>query len=161
MGVVVPLDEAREPSAALEPILALVAADMAGVNRIILDKAVSDVEMIPNSLGQVLTPSAVSLDDDKVLTGLAARERQSTHPQHTVTAFKRYMGTRHKTQLGKLSFSPEELSALMLKSLKADAEAYLGEKVEEAVVTVPAYFNDKQRKATRRAGICKVETRRA
>jgi molecular chaperone HscC len=111
-----------------------------------------DVEMIPNSLGQVLTPSAVSLDDDKVLTGLAARERQSTHPQHTVTAFKRYMGTRHKTQLGKLSFSPEELSALMLKSLKADAEAYLGGKVEEAVVTVPAYFNDKQRKATRRAG---------
>jgi molecular chaperone HscC len=110
------------------------------------------VEMAPNSLGQVLTPSAVSIDDDKVITGLAARERQSTHPQHTVTAFKRYMGTRHKTQLGKLSFSPEELSALMLKSLKADAEAYLGETVEEAVVTVPAYFNDKQRKATRRAG---------
>lgn len=112
-----------------------------------------DVEMIPNSLGQVLTPSAVSIDDDgKVLTGLAARERQSTHPQHTVTAFKRYMGARHRTQLGKLAFSPEELSALMLKSLKADAEAHLRATVEEAVVTVPAYFNDKQRKATRRAG---------
>lgn len=112
-----------------------------------------DVEMIPNSLGQVLTPSAVSIDEEgKVLTGLAARERQSTHSQHTVTAFKRYMGTRHRKELGKQNFSPEELSALMLKSLKADAEAYLGQTVEEAVVTVPAYFNDKQRKATRRAG---------
>ena len=112
-----------------------------------------EVEMIPNALGQVLTPSAVSIDDNmKVLTGLAARERQSTHAQHTATAFKRYMGTRHKTQLGKLNFSPEELSALMLKSLKADAEAYLSQPVEEAVITVTAYFNDKQRKATRRAG---------
>lgn len=111
-----------------------------------------DIEMIPNSLGHVLTPSAVSLDGDKVLTGLAARERQSTHPQQTVTAFKRYMGTRHQSNLGKRAFSPEELSALMLKSLKADAEAYLKTTVEEAVITVPAYFNDKQRKATRRAG---------
>ncbi len=113
-----------------------------------------EVEMIPNSLGDVLTPSAVSVDEQgRVLTGLAARERQSTHPHHTVTAFKRYMGTAHKSQLGKLSFSPEELSAMMLRSLKQDAEAYLGETVEEAVITVPAYFNDKQRKATRRAGV--------
>ncbi len=110
------------------------------------------VEMVPNSLGQALTPSAISIEDDKVVTGLAARERQSTHPQHTVTAFKRFMGTRRSTQLGKLYFSPEDLSALMLKGMKADAEAYLGEPVEEAVITVPAYFNDKQRKATRRAG---------
>jgi len=113
-----------------------------------------DVEMIPNSLGHVLTPSAVSVDDKQnILTGLAARERQSTDPAHTVTAFKRYMGANHITRLGKLTFSPEELSALMLRSLVADAEAYLGEKVEEAVITVPAYFNDKQRKATRRAGM--------
>jgi hypothetical protein len=88
------------------------------------------VEMVPNSLGHVLTPSAVSIDGEKVITGLAARERQSTHPQLTATAFKRYMGTQHKTQLGKLSFRPEELSALMLKGLKADAEAYLGQAVE-------------------------------
>lgn len=111
------------------------------------------VEMIPNSLGHVLTPSAVSVDEkDNVLTGLAARERQSTHADRTVTAFKRYMGSEHVTKLGKHSFGPEELSALMLRSLKADAEAYLGEPVSEAIITVPAYFNNKQRKATKRAG---------
>jgi molecular chaperone HscC len=113
-----------------------------------------EVEMVPNSLGHVLTPSAVSVDDkQRVLTGLQARERQSTHTDRTVTAFKRYMGSNAEVKLGGMTFSPEELSAMMLRSLKADAEAYLGETVEEAVITVPAYFNDKQRKATRRAGL--------
>ena len=112
-----------------------------------------ETEMIPNRLGQVLTPSAVSLDDNgNLLTGLAARERQSTHPDHTVTAFKRFMGTQQLPQLGKRKFTPEDLSALILRTLKEDAEEYLGEAVHEAVITVPAYFNDKQRKATRRAG---------
>jgi molecular chaperone HscC len=111
------------------------------------------VEMIPNSLGHFLTPSAVSVDDkEQIVTGLPARERQSTHPDRTVTAFKRYMGTPRICKLGSQAFKPEELSALMLRSLKRDAEAYLGEPVTEAVITVPAYFNDKQRKATRRAG---------
>ena len=110
-------------------------------------------ELIPNSLGHVLTPSAVSLDDaGAVLVGLAARERQSTHANQTATAFKRYMGSSRVTQLGKRAFLPEELSALVLQRLKEDAEAYLGQPVTEAVITVPAYFNDKQRKATRRAG---------
>ena len=112
-------------------------------------------ELIPNALGHVLTPSAVSLDADqadRILVGLAARERRSTHPQLTATAFKRYMGSARTTTLGTRAFTPEELSSLVLKSLKADAEAYLGEPVREAVITVPAYFNDKQRKATRRAG---------
>ena len=110
-------------------------------------------ELIPNSHGHNLTPSAVGLDDNgDVLVGLAARERQSTHPDLTVTAFKRYMGSARTTLLGKKSFSPEELSALVLASLKRDAEAFLHEAVTEAVITVPAYFNDKQRKATRRAG---------
>jgi molecular chaperone HscC len=111
-------------------------------------------ELIPNSLGHRLTPSAVSVDEasDSILVGLAARERQSTHAKLTATAFKRYMGSSRTTKLGKKHFTPEELSALVLKSLKADAEAYLGQPVTEAVITVPAYFNDKQRKATRRAG---------
>lgn len=111
-------------------------------------------ELIPNSLGHMLTPSAVSVDEASgdVLVGLLARERQSTHPHHTATAFKRYMGSDRKTRLGKRDFTPEELSALLLGRLKSDAEAWLGQPVTEAVITVPAYFNDKQRKATRRAG---------
>src|SRR5262245_6116592 len=110
-------------------------------------------ELIPNSLGSVLTPSAVSLTDDgELLVGLAARERQVTHPQLTATAFKRYMGAQRYTQLGDKRLLPEELSALVLRSLKADAEKHLGETVTDAVITVPAYFNDKQRQATRRAG---------
>lgn len=109
--------------------------------------------MVPNALGHVLTPSAVSIDPDgAVLVGLAARERQSTHVGSTAVAFKRYMGTDKIVELGKKSFRAEELSALVLRALKADAEAFLGEAVTEAVITVPAYFNDRQRKATRRAG---------
>jgi len=110
-------------------------------------------ELVPNSLGHLLTPSAVSMgDDNDLLVGLAARERQPTHPDRTVTAFKRFMGTAKRCRLGKREFSPEELSALVLRSLKADAEAYTGQAVTGAVITVPAYFNDKQRRATRRAG---------
>jgi molecular chaperone HscC len=109
--------------------------------------------LIPNSLGQVLTPSAVSIDDDgQLLVGMAARERQVTHPRMTATAFKRYMGTNRATRLGDREFLPEELSALVLRSLKSDAERDLGVPVTSAIITVPAYFNDKQRKATRRAG---------
>jgi molecular chaperone HscC len=110
-------------------------------------------ELIPNTLGHVLTPSAVSIDDDgRVIVGLAARDRQVTHPERTATAFKRYMGTNRSVALGQARYLPEELSAFVLRSLKADAEHYLGEPVTDAVITVPAYFNDKQRKATKRAG---------
>jgi molecular chaperone HscC len=111
-------------------------------------------ELIRNSLGSFLTPSAVSVDEDgRLLVGMAARERQVTHPRMTATAFKRWMGTERVTSLGpNHSFRPEELSALVLRSLKADAEAFLGESISEAVITVPAYFNDHQRKATRQAG---------
>lgn len=109
--------------------------------------------LIPNAQGHVLTPSAVSIDSDGgIITGLAARERMASHPDVTATAFKRYMGTRRMATLGTREFSAEELSALILQSLKRDAEAFLGEAVTEAVITVPAYFNDKQRKATHRAG---------
>jgi molecular chaperone HscC len=110
-------------------------------------------ELVPNSIGDVLTPSAVSIDDSgAMLVGMAARERQATHPRQTATTFKRLMGTRKSVMLGKNSYSPEELSSFVLRALKADAEAYLGEAVTAAIITVPAYFNDRQRKATRRAG---------
>jgi molecular chaperone HscC len=110
-------------------------------------------ELVPNALGHVLTPSAVSIDETgEVLIGLAARERLGTHPGSTVTSFKRWMGTDHVVDLGSRRFRAEELSSFVLGSLKSDAEAYLGEPVSEAVITVPAYFNDAQRQATRVAG---------
>ena len=109
--------------------------------------------LVPNALGDLLTPSVISVDDTgTLLVGRAARERLVTHPESTVAAFKRYMGSARKTQIGEHQFSPEELSALVLRSLKADVEHFLGESVSEAVITVPAYFNDTQRKATRVAG---------
>jgi molecular chaperone HscC len=94
----------------------------------------------------------VSIDGDAVIVGLAARERQASHSSATATAFKRYMGTERKTVLAGRDFLPEELSALVLRSLREDAQTFLGTPVEEAVITVPAYFNDRQRRATRRAG---------
>ena len=109
--------------------------------------------LVPNALGDLLTPSAVAIGDGKeILTGVAARERMVSHPHLARTVFKRMMGTQASARLGRHEFSPEELSALVLRSLKADVEAYTGEKAERAVITVPAYFNDRQRKATRRAG---------
>ncbi|GGA37112.1 molecular chaperone HscC [Dyella nitratireducens] len=110
-------------------------------------------KLFPNALGELLTPSVVSLDDDgHMIVGEAARDRLISHPQSTVATFKRWMGTSRETELGRRMFRPEELSALVLRSLIADAEAALGEKVEEAVISVPAYFSDAQRKATRAAG---------
>jgi molecular chaperone HscC len=109
--------------------------------------------LVPNSVGDVLTPSAVAIGDDgAVLTGIAARDRMVTHPHLGRTLFKRSMGTGSRYQLGRREFRPEELSSLVLRSLKADVEAFTGERAARAVITVPAYFNDKQRKATRRAG---------
>jgi len=111
-------------------------------------------QLVPNGLGDMLTPSCVSIDEDgSVLVGKAAKERLQTHPERTAAVFKRYMGSDKKVRLGQKDFRAEELSALVLKSLKADAEAFLGEAVTEAVITVPAYFSDTQRKATRTAGL--------
>ena len=131
----------------------IVGIDLGTTNSAVAVWRDGEAVLIPNSLGDLLTPSAVSVSDEgTVLVGMAARERQPTHPKQTATAFKRAMGTQTKFQLGKSRYSAEELSALVLRSLKADAEAFLGESVEAAVITVPAYFNDRQRKATRRAG---------
>ncbi|MES2951422.1 MAG: molecular chaperone HscC [Pseudomonadota bacterium] len=108
--------------------------------------------LIPNALGHVLTPSAVSLaEDGTVLVGLAARERLNTHPDRTAVTFKRWMGTDKSIMLGDRDFRAEELSAMVLKALKADAENFLGIPVTEAVITVPAYFNEVQRRATKHA----------
>ena len=110
-------------------------------------------EMVPNALGELLTPSVVGLDDQgRILVGQAAKERLHTHPHLTTSLFKRYMGSATEVRLGDRSFRPEELSALVLKSLKEDIERTYGQTVTDAVISVPAYFSDGQRKATRIAG---------
>lgn len=109
--------------------------------------------VLPNALGEWLTPSAVSVrPDGEVLVGAPARARAITAPDSTAVAFKRDMGTDRRVMLAGLTMTPVQLSALVLKALKADAEAALGHPVEEAVITVPAYFGDLQRQATRDAG---------
>jgi molecular chaperone HscC len=109
--------------------------------------------LFPNVVGEVLTPSAVSIDDDgRVLVGAPARARAATHPDATALAFKRDMGTERTYRLAGATYRPVDLSALVLKSLIADAEQALGMPIEEAVITVPAYFGDAQRQATRMAG---------
>ncbi|WP_095179491.1 molecular chaperone HscC [Pseudomonas sp. Irchel 3F6] len=128
---------------------ALLGIDLGTTNSLIAVWREGRAELIPNALGDVLTPSVVSLDeDDTILVGKAARARLTTHPERTAAAFKRFMGSDRQIQLGSRQFSPEELSALVLGSLKQDAEAFLGQAVTEAVISIPAYFSDEQRKRT-------------
>ena len=111
------------------------------------------VRLIENRHGELLTPSVVGLDgESNVIVGKTAKHRLMTHPSATVAVFKRLMGTKHAVELNDRRFSATELSAFVLKSLKEDAETALGEAVEEAIISVPAYFNDNQRHATKQAG---------
>src|SRR5574341_2452383 len=104
------------------------------------------------SLGGKAFPSYVALlPDGQLLVGEPARRQAAVNPEGTATAFKRRMGRREKIRLRDRSFSPEQLSAFLLQKIKRDAEAFLGEPVDKAVVTVPAYFDDNQRSATKDA----------
>ena len=110
-------------------------------------------ELIPNGLGGYLTPSVVSLDESgEVLVGAVARERLVSNPADTAASFKRFMGSKKTFPLRQREFTPQELSAFVLRQLKQDAERYLGGEVTEAVISVPAYFNNNQRAATLEAG---------
>lgn len=127
----------------------LIGIDLGTTNSLVAVFTDEGPKLIPNSLGELLTPSAVGYaEDGTLLVGRAAKDRLLTHPQLTAARFKRYMGTEHELKLGKKSFRAEELSSFVLRSLRADAEAHLGHAVDEAVISVPAYFNDIQRKAT-------------
>ncbi len=131
----------------------IIGIDLGTTNSLVAAWTEDGAKIVPNALGEALTPSVVGLDDTgEVLVGRAARERQITHPDRTAAAFKRHMGTDRQIRMDRRDYRPEELSALVLKSLKADAEAAFGGTVSEAVISVPAYFNDTQRKATRIAG---------
>ena len=110
-------------------------------------------EIIPNRLGKHLTPSVVSVDEEgQIYVGETARERELLYPGSSASVFKRSMGSAKKFCLGDKEFTAEELSSFVLRALKEDAENFLGEPVTEAVISVPAYFDDKRRKATKRAG---------
>ena len=131
----------------------IIGIDLGTTNSLAACYGENGAEIIPNRLGKHLTPSVVSVDEqDEVCVGETARERLSLYPDTVAEVFKRSMGTGRKYKLGTRTFIPEELSAFVLRSLKEDAEAYLGEPVTEAVISVPAYFDDKRRKATKRAG---------
>lgn len=131
----------------------IVGIDLGTTNSLVAVWRGESSELVTNALGQFLTPSVVGLDDQgRVLVGQAARERLHTHPHQTTSLFKRHMGSATEVRLGNRTFRPEELSALVLKSLKEDVERAFGETVHEAVISVPAYFSDAQRKATRIAG---------
>ncbi|TCW37702.1 molecular chaperone DnaK [Laceyella sacchari] len=113
----------------------------------------NEAVVIPNAEGGRTTPSVVGFSKTgERLVGEAAKRQAITNPEKTIISIKRYIGTNHKVDIDDKSYSPQEISAMILQKLKADAEAYLGEPVTQAVITVPAYFNDSQRQATKDAG---------
>jgi molecular chaperone HscC len=132
--------------------MAIIGIDLGTTNSLACVYRDGKAELIPNELGEYKTSSAVSvLEDGTVLVGAAAKERLVSHPESTAASFKIWMGTDKTLTLGNKQFKPEELSALVLRQLLEDARRYLGEPVEEAVISVPAYFNDDQRCATKLA----------
>ena len=108
--------------------------------------------VIPNSEGSRTTPSVVAFKGGERLVGQVAKRQMVANPEHTIYSIKREMGTDYKVNIDGKQYSPEEISAMILSKLKQDAEAYLGQPVTQAVITVPAYFNDSQRQATKNAG---------
>ena len=108
--------------------------------------------VIPNAEGNRTTPSVVAFTKDGRLVGQVAKRQAVTNPDKTISSIKRHMGTDYKVKIDDKEYSPQEISAMVLGKIKADAESYLGEKVTQAVITVPAYFSDSQRQATRDAG---------
>ena len=132
--------------------MAIIGIDLGTTNSLACIYRNGKVELIPNELGEYKTSSAVSvLENGAVLVGAAAKERLVSHPESTAASFKIWMGTEKTLALGGRRFKPEELSALVLRQLLEDARRYLDEPVEEAVISVPAYFNDDQRCATKLA----------
>ena len=110
--------------------------------------------VIANSEGSRTTPSVVGFKKDgERLVGVQAKRQSVSNPDRTISSIKRHMGSDYRVNIDDMKYSPEEISAMILQKLKTDAEAYLGEPVKEAVITVPAYFNDSQRQATKNAGI--------
>jgi len=133
--------------------MAIIGIDLGTTNSLVAYFRDDGPVVIPNVFGEYLTPSVISVDENgEIFVGRIAKERLLTHPTKTAAVFKRSIGSKKQYQLGTKTFTPEELSAMVIRKLKEDAEEFLGEEVVEAVISVPAYFNDAQRRATKLAG---------
>jgi len=131
----------------------VIGIDLGTTNSCVAVMEGGEVVVIPNAEGGRTTPSVVGFKKDgERLVGEVAKRQAITNPDRTIISIKRHMGTDHKVTIDGKSYTPQEISAMILQKLKADAEAYLGQPVTKAVITVPAYFNDSQRQATKDAG---------
>ena len=131
----------------------IIGIDLGTTNSLVAYFTEEGPKIIPNRLGKNLTPSVVSIDEEEqVYVGELAVERMLLYPDSAASVFKRDMGSKKQFKLLNKTFLAEELSSLVLRALKEDAESYLGEEVTEAVISVPAYFDDARRRATKRAG---------
>lgn len=131
----------------------VVGIDLGTTNSVIAIMDVNEATVIPNAEGERITPSVVGFSKSgERLVGRVAKRQAITNPDRTVVSIKRQMGTDYKVKIDDKNYTPQEISAMILQKMKTDAEAYLGEKITQAVVTVPAYFTDAQRQATKDAG---------
>lgn len=131
----------------------IIGIDLGTTNSAVAVMEGGEAIIIPNVEGNRTTPSVVAFTKDgERLVGETAKRQAITNPERTVSSIKRHMGSDHKTVIDGKNYSPEEISAMILQKIKADAESYLGETVTDAVITVPAYFTDSQRQATKDAG---------
>ncbi|MCL6458291.1 MAG: molecular chaperone DnaK, partial [Gorillibacterium sp.] len=131
----------------------VIGIDLGTTNSCVAVMEGGEAVVIPNPEGNRTTPSIVGFKKDgERIIGEGAKRQAITNPDRTVSSIKRHMGTNHTEKIGDKSYTPPEISAIILQKLKADAEAYLGSPVTQAVITVPAYFNDSQRQATKDAG---------
>ncbi|KIL38281.1 molecular chaperone DnaK [Gordoniibacillus kamchatkensis] len=131
----------------------VIGIDLGTTNSCVAVMEGGEAVVIPNAEGNRTTPSVVGFKKDgERIVGETAKRQAITNPDRTVISIKRHMGTNHKVTIDDKSYTPQEISAMILQKLKADAEAYLGQTVTQAVITVPAYFNDSQRQATKDAG---------
>ncbi|CAJ1314224.1 molecular chaperone DnaK [Paenibacillus sp. PK4536] len=131
----------------------VIGIDLGTTNSCVAVMEGGEAVVIPNPEGARTTPSVVGFKKDgERIVGETAKRQSITNPDRTISSIKRHMGTDHKESIDEKSYSPQEISAMILQKLKSDAEAYLGQTVTQAVITVPAYFNDSQRQATKDAG---------
>lgn len=131
----------------------VIGIDLGTTNSVVAVLEGGEPEVIANAEGDRITPSVVAFSKTgELLVGQVAKRQAITNPERTIASIKRYMGSNHKVNIDGKDYTPQEISAMVLAKLKKDAEAYLGQKVDRAVITVPAYFTDAQRQATKDAG---------